>query len=98
MVKFKKTLKFTESSVQGRKFEAEVKIISRPRHRNLVQLIGWCDSCKGFLIVYELVSEGSLDKHIYNGARWLAWPERYGGLIEMARGSFYHVFIVLYKD
>ncbi|TVU09208.1 hypothetical protein EJB05_42656, partial [Eragrostis curvula] len=67
-----------ESSVQGRKeFEAEVKIISRLRHRNLVQLIGWCDGCKGLMIVYELVSEGSLDKHIYNSARLLTWPERY---------------------
>ncbi|XP_025801524.1 probable kinase CHARK [Panicum hallii] len=89
MVKFKKTLKFTESSVQGRKFEAEVKIISRPRHRNLVQLIGWCDSCKGFLIVYELVSEGSLDKHIYNGARWLAWPERYKIIIGLGSALRY---------
>ncbi|RLM61749.1 hypothetical protein C2845_PM14G08120 [Panicum miliaceum] len=36
-----------ESSAQGRKaFEAEVKIISRLRHRNLVQLLGWCDSPK----------------------------------------------------
>ncbi|WVZ64638.1 hypothetical protein U9M48_014132 [Paspalum notatum var. saurae] len=70
--------KFSETSVQGRKeFEAEVKIISRLRHRNLVQLIGWCDSCKGLLIVYELVHEGSLDRHIYNSARFLTWPQRY---------------------
>jgi len=70
--------KFSESSVQGRKeFEAEVKIISRLRHRNLVQLIGWCDSCKGLLIVYELVSEGSLDRHMYKNTRLLTWPQRY---------------------
>lgn len=73
--------KFSESSMQGRKeFEAEVKIISRLRHRNLVRLIGWCDCCKGLLIVYELVSEGSLDRHIYNAARWLTWPQRYDQL------------------
>jgi len=52
-----------ESSAQGRKeFEAEVKIISRLRHRNLVQLLGWCDSRKGLLLVYELVPEGSFDR------------------------------------
>jgi len=74
--------KFSESSVQGRKeFEAEVKIISRLRHRNLVQLIGWCDSCKGLLIVYELVSEGSLDRHIYKNTRLLTWPQRYDRLM-----------------
>lgn len=68
----------SESSVQGRKeFEAEIKIISRLRHWNLVQLIGWCDSCKGLLIVYELVPKGSLDKHIYNRGGLLKWSERY---------------------
>ncbi|KAG8056479.1 hypothetical protein GUJ93_ZPchr0002g23993 [Zizania palustris] len=50
-----------EESSQGRKeFEAEVKIISHLRHRNLVRLLGWCDSRKGLLLVYELVPEGSL--------------------------------------
>lgn len=64
-----------ESSAQGRKaFEAEVKIISRLRHRNLVQLLGWCDSRKGLLLVYELVPEGSLDKHLYGSL--LSWPDR----------------------
>ncbi|XP_045084821.1 L-type lectin-domain containing receptor kinase IX.1 [Aegilops tauschii subsp. strangulata] len=80
----------SESSVQGRKeFEAEIKIISRLRHRNLVQLIGWCDSCKGLLIVYELVSEGSLDKHIYNIGRLLKWPERYNIIIGLGSALRY---------
>ncbi|KAF8649194.1 hypothetical protein HU200_064389 [Digitaria exilis] len=82
--------KFRESSVQGRKeFEAEVKIISRLRHRNLVQLIGWCDCCKGLLIVYELVSEGSLDKHIHNTAMCLTWPERYKIMIGLGSALRY---------
>ncbi|KAM3254749.1 hypothetical protein ACQJBY_048308 [Aegilops geniculata] len=68
-----------ESSAQGRKeFEAEVRIISRLKHRNLVQLLGWCDSRKGLLLVYELVAEGSLDRHLYsNDGSYLAWPQRY---------------------
>ena len=71
-----------ESSAQGRKeFENEVRTISRLRHRNLVQLLGWCDSCRGLLLVYELVPEGSLDKHIYGNDRLLTWPERYGNHI-----------------
>lgn len=66
-----------ESSAQGRKeFESEVKIISRLRHRNLVHLLGWSDSRKGLLLVYELVPEGSLDRHIYNTNRLLTWSER----------------------
>jgi serine/threonine protein kinase len=69
-----------ETSTQGRRqFEAEVRIISQLRHRNLVQLVGWCESRKaGLLLVYELVPEGSLDQHLYGAAeRLLAWPERY---------------------
>ncbi|XBI14571.1 hypothetical protein VPH35_057142 [Triticum aestivum] len=67
-----------ESSSQGRKeFESEVKIISRLRHRNLVHLLGWSDSRKGLLLIYELVPEGSLDRHIYSTSRLLTWSERY---------------------
>jgi serine/threonine protein kinase len=70
--------KFSPESSQSRtEFEAEVKIIGRLRHRNLVQLLGWCDSRKGLLLVYELVPEGSLDKHIYNTDSVLTWAERY---------------------
>uniref|UniRef100_A0A0E0M032 non-specific serine/threonine protein kinase n=1 Tax=Oryza punctata TaxID=4537 RepID=A0A0E0M032_ORYPU len=64
----------SESSSQGRKeFEGEVRIISQLRHRNLVRVLGWCDSRKGLLLVYELVPEGSLHKHIYNSDRLLTW-------------------------
>jgi serine/threonine protein kinase len=72
----------SESSSQSRKeFEAEVMIIGRLRHRNLVRLLGWCDSRRGLLLVYELMPEGSLDKHIHStGDRILNWPERYNML------------------
>ena len=71
--------KFCSESSQSRKeFEAEVKIIGRLRHRNLVQLLGWCDSPKGLLLVYELMPEGSLDRHIYNTESVLTWAQRYG--------------------
>uniref|UniRef100_M8D5M0 non-specific serine/threonine protein kinase n=1 Tax=Aegilops tauschii TaxID=37682 RepID=M8D5M0_AEGTA len=65
-----------ESSAQGRKeFESEVKIISRLRHRNLVHLLGWSDSPRGLLLVYQLVPEGSLDRHIHTSC--LTWTQRY---------------------
>ena len=70
----------SESSAQGRKeFEAEVRIISRLKHRNLVQLLGWCDSRRnGLLLVYELVAKGSLDRHLHSSdsESFLTWPER----------------------
>jgi len=70
----------SDSSAQGRKeFEAEVRIISRLKHRNLVQLLGWCDSRHGLLLVYELVAQGSLDRRLHSsdGESFLTWPERY---------------------
>ncbi|CAN6343746.1 unnamed protein product [Urochloa humidicola] len=68
-------------SSQGRKeYASEVKIISRLGHRNLVQLIGWCHGGGEFLLVYELMPNGSLDKHLHsntsNGTALLPWPRR----------------------
>ncbi|XP_040257824.1 L-type lectin-domain containing receptor kinase IX.1-like [Aegilops tauschii subsp. strangulata] len=79
-----------ESSAQGRKeFEAEVKIISRLRHRNLVHLLGWSDSRNGLLLVYELVPKGSLDQHIYDTSRLLTWSERYNIILGLGSALRY---------
>ena len=46
----------SKNSNQGRKeFESEVKIISRLRHRNLVELIGWCHAGEELLEVLILI-------------------------------------------
>ena len=67
----------SKNSNQGRKeFESEVKIISRLRHRNLVELIGWCHAGEELLLVYELMPNGSLDTHIHNPKKVLSWPIR----------------------
>uniref|UniRef100_A0A8R7VEG0 non-specific serine/threonine protein kinase n=2 Tax=Triticum urartu TaxID=4572 RepID=A0A8R7VEG0_TRIUA len=80
-----------ESSAQGRKeFKAEVRIISRLKHRNLVQLLGWCDSRKGLLLVYELVAESSLDKHLYSkDGTYLTWPQRYNIILGLGSALRY---------
>ncbi|ONK74858.1 uncharacterized protein A4U43_C03F10850 [Asparagus officinalis] len=65
-------------SKQGKKeYISEVKIISRVRHRNLVQLVGWCHKQSEFLLVYKFMPNGSLDAHLYNQEKFLPWPERY---------------------
>lgn len=57
----------SSTSKQGEKeYASEVKIISRLRHRNLVQLIGWCHEKGELLLVYELMGNGSLDSHMFN--------------------------------
>ncbi|KAJ3696302.1 hypothetical protein LUZ61_000007 [Rhynchospora tenuis] len=68
----------SKGSKQGKKeYISEVKIISRLRHRNLVQLIGWCHDHGEFLLVYELMHNGSLDTHLYCNERVMAWPVRH---------------------
>ncbi|KAL6599347.1 hypothetical protein ACP70R_045841 [Stipagrostis hirtigluma subsp. patula] len=66
------------SSAQGRKeFEAEVKVMTRLRHRNIVQLLGWCDGPEGLFLVYEFLSNGSLEKHLYDHHKLPIWSDRY---------------------
>ncbi|GJM99025.1 hypothetical protein PR202_ga16084 [Eleusine coracana subsp. coracana] len=80
-----------ESSVQGvKEFESEVKVMSRLRHRNIVQLLGWCDGPKDLSLVYEFMSNGSLDKHLYdNPWRILSWSERYNIALGVGSAMLY---------
>ncbi|KAL2615346.1 hypothetical protein AAZX31_08G064300 [Glycine max] len=75
--------KVSEGSDQGiKEFASEVRIISRLRHRNLVNLIGWCHAGKKLLLVYEYMSNGSLDIHLFKKQSILQWAVRYN----IARG------------
>ncbi|KAL0916868.1 hypothetical protein M5K25_014415 [Dendrobium thyrsiflorum] len=69
----------SKGSQQGKKeYISEVKIISRLRHRNLVQLVGWCHDRKELLLVYQFMPNGSLDSYLYgrDSKRYLSWPLR----------------------
>ncbi|CDP10736.1 unnamed protein product [Coffea canephora] len=50
-----------------------VKITSSLRHRNLVQLIGWCHDQNEFLLVYEFMPNGSLDTRLFGRKNLLSW-------------------------
>ncbi|XP_059447629.1 L-type lectin-domain containing receptor kinase IX.1-like [Corylus avellana] len=68
----------SKGSKQGMKeYASEVKIISRLRHRNLVQLIGWCHERGELLLVYEFMPNGSLDSHLFTEKILLIWAIRY---------------------
>nr|XP_043630691.1 L-type lectin-domain containing receptor kinase IX.1-like [Erigeron canadensis] len=70
--------RIAEYSKQGMKeFAAEVRIISQLRHRNMVQLIGWCHERGRLLLVYEFMENGSLDLHLFQGKSLLTWATRY---------------------
>jgi len=84
----------SETSRQGwKEFASEVRIISRLRHRNLVQLIGWCHGSGGgdvLLLVYELLHNGSLDAHLHDRPeRILPWQARYGAALGVGGALLY---------
>ncbi|KAM0952156.1 putative protein kinase RLK-Pelle-L-LEC family [Dioscorea sansibarensis] len=82
--------KVSKGSSQGKKeYISEVKIISKLRHRNLVQLVGWCHSRGDFLLVYEFMPKGSLDTHLYKSTTLLAWQERYKIALGLASALLY---------
>ncbi|MFS7920614.1 putative protein kinase RLK-Pelle-L-LEC family [Helianthus anomalus] len=59
----------SKSSKQGiKEYTSEVKIISRLRHKNLVQLTGWCHEKQELLLVYEYMENGSLASHLFVSA------------------------------
>lgn len=50
----------------GREFLAEVEMLSRLHHRNLVKLIGICIEKQTRCLVYELVPNGSVESHLHS--------------------------------
>ena len=82
--------KISRSSRQGKKeYVTEVKIISMLRHRNLVQLIGWCHEKSQFLLAYEFMPNRSLDVHLFGNRSSLVWPVRFKITIGLASALLY---------
>lgn len=71
-------------------FVSEIATIGRLRHRNLVQLIGWCRQRSDLLLVYDYMPNGSLDKYIYDEPRViLTWDQRFKIIKGVASGLLY---------
>ncbi|KAM0899564.1 hypothetical protein ACQ4PT_021234 [Festuca glaucescens] len=74
-----------------REFQREVRAIGRTSHRNLVSLLGFCHEGANRLLVYEFMSNGSVADLLFKRAasRPLAWPDRLGIALDVARGLHY---------
>ncbi|XP_048573081.1 proline-rich receptor-like protein kinase PERK1 [Triticum urartu] len=78
-------------SGQGeREFQAEVEIISRVHHKHLVSLVGYCISGGKRLLVYEFVTNNTLEFHLHGKGRpTLEWPIRLRIALGAAKGLAY---------
>ncbi|CAL9044452.1 unnamed protein product [Musa banksii] len=78
-----------------REFIADVTAISQLRHRNLVELMGWCHEDDELLLVYEFLNRGSLVNYLFGAGRATAefpvlnWERRYNILCGVASALDY---------
>ncbi|XP_062110144.1 cysteine-rich receptor-like protein kinase 43 [Humulus lupulus] len=84
--------RLSQTSNQGRKeFTNEAKLLARVQHRNVVNLLGYCTHGEEKLLVYEYVSNESLDKLLFKSKKReeLDWKRRYEIICGVARGLLY---------
>lgn len=75
-----------------REFVAEIEMLSRLHHRNLVKLIGICIEGHIRCLVFELVSNGSVESHLHGVDKWkglLDWDARLKIALGAARALAY---------
>ncbi|KAA8527070.1 hypothetical protein F0562_008701 [Nyssa sinensis] len=81
-------VKRSKHSHEGKtEFLAELSIIACLRHKNLVQLQGWCVEKGELLLVYEFMANGSLDTVLYQEfglGNTLKWLHRYNIAVGLA--------------
>ncbi|GJN28963.1 hypothetical protein PR202_gb17143 [Eleusine coracana subsp. coracana] len=83
----------SHQSKQGvKEFIAEIASIGRIRHRNLVQLLGYCRRKDELFLVYAYMPNGSLDKYLYDSdlcKGTLTWSQRFHFVKGVASGLLY---------
>nr|GEW07899.1 receptor like protein kinase S.2-like [Tanacetum cinerariifolium] len=80
-------------SAQGlEEWQAELILLGKLSHPNLVKLFGYCWEGRVLCLVYEYIKKGSLEKHLFNkGSEPLPWHTRIKIAIGAAQGlAFLH--------
>ncbi|XP_077220630.1 calcium/calmodulin-regulated receptor-like kinase 1 isoform X2 [Tasmannia lanceolata] len=80
----------TDSKQGEREFQAEVLLLGRLHHRNLVNLVGYCAEKGQHILVYVYMTHGSLASHLYSEKHEpLSWDLRVYIALDVARGLEY---------
>nr|XP_043636806.1 serine/threonine-protein kinase-like protein CCR4 [Erigeron canadensis] len=85
-------------------FVNELEFLSRVNHKNLVQLLGFCEENNELVLVYEFMENGSLHEHLHKtfGSHIMSWPARIKVALDAARGIEYlHVYAqppIIHRD
>ncbi|KAL6277969.1 hypothetical protein ACE6H2_021570 [Prunus campanulata] len=96
--------RISNDSKQGlREFVAEIASIGRLRHRNLVQLLGWCRRRGDLLLVYDYMENGSLDNALFDEPKTLlSWEQRFKIIKGVASALHYlhegYEQVVIHRD
>ncbi|CAK9319958.1 unnamed protein product [Citrullus colocynthis] len=96
--------RISRDSKQGlREFVTEIATIGMLRHRNLVQLLGWCRQQQDLLLVYEFMENGSLDNYLFDDPRTiLNWEQRFEVIKGVASALLYlhegYKQVVIHRD
>jgi serine/threonine protein kinase len=67
-------------------FKAEVEIIGKTHHKNLVRLLGFCDEGVQRLLVYEFLSNGNLVGFLFGDLK-PNWKQRIQLLLRLLEDS-----------
>ncbi|KAH6780370.1 S-locus lectin protein kinase family protein [Perilla frutescens var. hirtella] len=82
--------RITNPGIRGKRdFCTEIAVIGNIHHVNLVKLRGYCAQRRQWLLVYEYMNRGSLDKTLFSNGPVLEWQERVEIAVGAARGLAY---------
>ncbi|KAG2675054.1 hypothetical protein I3760_13G166400 [Carya illinoinensis] len=71
-----------------KEFNAEVNIIGKTHHKNLVRLLGFCDEERQRLLVYEFLSNGTLSGFLFGDSK-PDWEKRIQIAFGVVKGLLY---------